>query len=75
MHGNVYEWVADTWHESYENAPSDGSAWIIEGERSSRVLRGGSWGAGPDDLRSSNRFRDKSDTRVGNYGFRVGRTL
>ena len=27
MHGNVWEWVEDCWHDNYEGAPSDGSAW------------------------------------------------
>src|SRR5262249_14598581 len=31
MHGNVFEWVEDHWHESYEGAPSDGSAWLENG--------------------------------------------
>jgi formylglycine-generating enzyme required for sulfatase activity len=75
MHGNVYEWVADTWHESYQGAPVDGSAWITEGGTVRRILRGGSWGSRPTDLRSANRFKDSPDIRVGNYGFRVARSL
>jgi formylglycine-generating enzyme required for sulfatase activity len=43
MHGNVYEWCQDHWHESYENAPTDGSAWLEGGNSSRRVSRGGSW--------------------------------
>ncbi len=46
MHGNVWEWVEDGWHNSYEGAPTDGSAWTDgEGKQSSgyRVFRGGSW--------------------------------
>ena len=42
MHGNVYEWCADPWHDNYEGAPTDGSVWD-GGNTSLRVLRGGSW--------------------------------
>ena len=45
MHGNVWEWVADVWHETYDGAPGDGSAWIDGGDQSKRVRRGGDWGA------------------------------
>ena len=30
MHGSVWEWCADDWHPSYEEAPDDGSAWMGE---------------------------------------------
>ena len=30
VHGNVWEWVEDCYHESYAGAPSDGSAWTFE---------------------------------------------
>ena len=43
MHGNVWEWVEDCWHENYAGAPSDGTAWTSVGNCSERVLRGGSW--------------------------------
>ncbi|MFM6472590.1 MAG: formylglycine-generating enzyme family protein, partial [Dolichospermum sp.] len=41
MHGNVWEWCQDDWHNNYEGAPVDGSAWINLSNR--KVLRGGSW--------------------------------
>ncbi|MFK7997732.1 MAG: SUMF1/EgtB/PvdO family nonheme iron enzyme, partial [Granulosicoccus sp.] len=47
MHGNVWEWQEDCWHESYEGAPTQGSAWIEDGDCGRRVLRGGSWGNNP----------------------------
>ncbi|NET54205.1 MAG: SUMF1/EgtB/PvdO family nonheme iron enzyme, partial [Merismopedia sp. SIO2A8] len=48
MHGNVWEWCIDDWHENYERAPTDGSAWLDKNENPSQknslaVLRGGSW--------------------------------
>lgn len=41
-HGNVYEWVQDKWHDDYNGAPTDGSAWM-SGSNNNRILRGGSW--------------------------------
>jgi formylglycine-generating enzyme required for sulfatase activity len=43
MHGNVDEWCEDIWHENYNGAPTDGSAWLSGGDSRYRVLRGGSW--------------------------------
>jgi formylglycine-generating enzyme required for sulfatase activity len=44
MHGNVWEWCQDTWHENYNGAPTDGSAWVDENANQNRmILRGGSW--------------------------------
>ncbi len=78
MHGNVWEWAADVWHDSYQGAPADGSAWADdEGKDSSRirVIRGGSWGSGPGFLRSAFRGWDVPVVRGYNLGFRVARTL
>lgn len=75
MSGNVWEWVQDVWHESYEGAPSDGSAWERGGDGSRRVLRGGSWGNGPADLRSAFRGRNAPGVRYDVVGIRVARTL
>ena len=55
LHGNVWEWVQDCWNDSYVGAPTDGSAWT-SGDCGRRVIRGGSWGYNPRDLRSA--FRD-----------------
>lgn len=71
MHGNVWEWVQDTWHNNYNDAPVDGSAWETTNESSDRVLRGGSWFLTEKDLRSANRNNFPSNERKNSYGFRV----
>lgn len=55
--GNLWEWVADCWHEDYQGAPADGSAWET-GDCTYRTLRGGAWGLGAAGLRVSNRDAD-----------------
>jgi formylglycine-generating enzyme required for sulfatase activity len=74
VHGNVYDWVEDCYHESYRGAPSDGSAWISE-DCGSHVARGGSWLDDPRSLRSAYRLKLAAATRFRNTGFRVGRSL
>lgn len=71
--GNVWEWVQDCWHESYEAAPSDGSAWDARsnGNCGRRVLRGGSWADTPVGLRSAYRYKLNADYRYYNIGFRL----
>jgi formylglycine-generating enzyme required for sulfatase activity len=78
MSGNVFEWCEDNWHDSYENAPRDGSAWLIR-DNHFQILRGGSWYDFPNYCRSA--YRHNLNRRDFNYdfGFRVvcgaGRTL
>jgi formylglycine-generating enzyme required for sulfatase activity len=68
--GNVYEWVEDAWHDSYEGAPTDGSTW--EDEKSvSRVLRGGSWLNVPRGCRAAFRSVSSPGRRYDFFGFRV----
>ena len=74
MHGNVYEFCQDVYHENYNEAPTDGSAWEIEGYSDSnrRVCRGGSWSSNPRRCRSANRDIYYSDEMVDlNFGFRL----
>ena len=74
--GNVGEWVADCWHESYKAAPADGSAWLEagSGDCSRRVLRGGGWYGNPLNLRSANRNWNAPDGAYIISGFGLART-
>jgi formylglycine-generating enzyme required for sulfatase activity len=72
--GNVFGWIEDSWHNNYNGAPTDGSAWIEGGNY--RVVRGGAWSDSPDGaLRSAWRFGLTNIIRYNDLGFRVGRTL
>jgi formylglycine-generating enzyme required for sulfatase activity len=71
MHGNVWEWCADHWHDNYEGAPSDGSAWLSDNDNHSRLLRGGSWSSRPVLCRSACRSNYSPDNWVILNGFRV----
>jgi formylglycine-generating enzyme required for sulfatase activity len=72
VHGNVWQWTEDCYHDSYRGASPDGSAWTTTCD-SGRVVRGGSWDNNPRTLRAAIRSGD-SDT--GNaVGFRLARTL
>ncbi|WP_316368099.1 nSTAND1 domain-containing NTPase [Candidatus Thiodiazotropha sp. CDECU1] len=73
MAGNVWEWTQDCWHDDYQNAPSDGSAWL-ESEQvicGRRVVRGGSWNGVPRSLRSAYRVRFNPVVRFDFLGFRL----
>jgi formylglycine-generating enzyme required for sulfatase activity/HEAT repeat protein len=71
MHGNVWEWCIDHWHDDYMQAPRDGSPWLSEDENARRLLRGGSWNYDPANCRSAYRNWSSPDDRSSFYGFRV----
>jgi len=73
MHGNVFEWCLDHWHDNYEGAPTDGSVWLDEDaeEDKSRILRGGSWNVNPRTCRSAYRFNYSPRGSDDLIGFRV----
>ncbi len=73
MHGNAWEWCRDNWHENYEGAPADGSAWANP-DNSDHVLRGGAWCRNPWVCRSAYRYHVWPDCPSVNMGFRIVRT-
>jgi formylglycine-generating enzyme required for sulfatase activity len=76
MHGNVWEWVQDCWHQNYDGAPTDGSAWVgTDGQCERHVMRGGTWHGAVDYMRSAYRFRYPREIRTGGLGFRLARTV
>ena len=74
MNGNVSKWVADCWHDNYTRAPADSKAWVNPG-CAAHVVRGGSWGSAPDQVRSAYRLAAPTETRSARVGFRVARDL
>jgi formylglycine-generating enzyme required for sulfatase activity len=66
--------VQDCYHDNYDGAPADGSAWV-GGDCGRRVVRGGSWFDNPQDIRMACRVGNTADFRDKYIGFRVGRTL
>ncbi len=73
MSGNVWEWVADTWHESFKGAPANGAAW--GGNTSYHVLRGGAWFSLPKDVSATHRGRSIPPIADSGFGFRLAKTL
>lgn len=75
LHGNVREWCLDHWHDSYQSAPVDGSAWLTaeqeDNEETRRVLRGGSWRMRPSVCRAAFRSLNPPRSTFDDQGFRV----
>ncbi len=73
MHGNVWEWCEDLWHNNYQGAPIDGSAWMSI-EPDSHLLRGGSWLNSDGRLRCANRIGGDTTIRGNDRGLRLSRS-
>ena len=72
--GNVWEWVQDCWHSTYDNAPSDGHEWVDDcKDPNERVRRGGAWDMNAAGIRSAIRSKGSKHDRSNLYGFRVAR--
>ncbi len=74
MHGNVREWTADLWHDSYDLTPQDGRP-ALDGHSSMRVVRGGGWRDSAVMLRTAARMRATQSIRADVIGFRVARSV
>ncbi len=76
--GNVREWVQDCWHDNYQGAPSDGSAWEKDhnGQCNGRVHRGGAFrSVNKGNVRSSSRDMYRTGARPYWVGFRLVREI
>lgn len=70
VHGYLWEWCRDTWHDDYREAPASGAAWTSGGEAAMRVLRSGSWKDKADRLTSTYRRAAAKDLRDDAVGLR-----
>jgi len=73
MHGNVWEWLEDVWHENYQGAPVDGSAWMSGRTSDAHPLRGGSWGGDDAWLRCAFRSWGNATNWINDGGLRLSR--
>jgi formylglycine-generating enzyme required for sulfatase activity len=71
MHGNLWEWCADAWHDSYDSAPVDDRVWSSSSKEVHRVARGGCWHDIPGVCRSAARLKANADDAEEIIGFRV----
>ena len=75
IHGNVAEWCEDSWHDNYQEAPSNGEPWVEDDDSSERVLRGGSWLHLPGSCRSSQRLSSPGNSKSDAFGFRIASSV
>ena len=73
--GNLFEWCEDSWHNNYEDAPDDGSAWLENPVGENRIYRGGCWLVSPSDCRPAFRYLGEPATRGSILGFRLVRDV
>jgi formylglycine-generating enzyme required for sulfatase activity len=69
MHGYVWEWVADSWHDDYKNAPADGKIWEDK-DAKQYVIRGGGFRSPAEECRCAARLGKAAEYRMDDLGFR-----
>jgi formylglycine-generating enzyme required for sulfatase activity len=70
MHGYLWEFVSDAWHDTYAGAPAEGSSWNQSNEKVAGVARGGSWREMYGELRSAARRKAAPGFLQDDFGFR-----
>jgi formylglycine-generating enzyme required for sulfatase activity len=75
MHGNVWEWCAGKYHDTYKGAPSNAASWVTGGDVERRILRGGSWSNLGVDCRSANRYSYAQDGKHNDIGMRIAMSV
>ncbi|MBE9143136.1 formylglycine-generating enzyme family protein [Planktothrix mougeotii] len=70
MHGNVWEWCSDSWHDNYDRTPTDGTPYT-SGVNEQAVIRGGAWHSFPSRCRSAAREEMWKKVKSNRIGFRV----
>ena len=75
MVGNSWQYTEDCYYDSYDGAPSDGSARTAAGECHHITGRGGGWSVFPKNLHTTMRGHSLPDGRFTSSGLRVARTL
>ena len=73
VHGNVWEWVEDCWHDNYNGAPGDGVPWAGK-EPCRHIVRGGGWDRIPQVLDAAYRASFSASYRYTMIGLRVAKS-
>lgn len=71
MHGLVWEWCMDSWHNNYNKAPNKGVVWVNKRNSEIHVIRGGSWADVSGNCRSASRRKAPNYEKASYLGFRV----
>jgi formylglycine-generating enzyme required for sulfatase activity len=74
MHGNVWEWTEDCWHDGYADDAPANAAPYVSADCGEHAIRGGSWEDPPDQIRAASRQGARRDQQSSTIGFRVARS-